>query len=132
MVRGSLFIVALLMAPSAALQVSTAGYKLRSSSAATSFRSGLVQLQQDPEPEPTKGIMGVLGGGKTSDQIEKNPVAEIGSLVGFVVVICAFIFGAVNPDFVEARAKSQAVCVQGKIVNGKRTQCNPDGTYIRN
>jgi len=87
-------------------------------------------VMQEP-PEPTKGIMGVLGGGKTSDELESNPAAEIGTLVGTVVVLLGLVFGAVNPDFVEQIAKSQGTCVEGKIVAGKKTVCNPDGTYIR-
>lgn len=83
-------------------------------------------VQEDP-PESTKGIAGVLGGGKTKADIKSNPVAEVGSLAGTVLVVAALAFGAVNPDFVQEIAqKSQGPCVE-KIVRGKRITCpSPD------
>ena len=64
----------------------------------------------------TRGIGAVLGGGKTTAEIEKNPVAEAGSLAAFVIVISALIFGGLNPDFVEGIAAKSAKCVDGTIV----------------
>ena len=72
-------------------------------------RYPVISMQEGP-PEPTNGIMGVLGGGKTSEEIESNPAAETGSLVATIVVALAFVFATINPDFVEGIAKSQGVC----------------------
>ena len=83
------------------------------------------------DDQTTKGISGVLGGGKTSDQVEKSTAAELGSLAAFVVVLAGLTFGALNPDAIEDIAKSNSKCVQGKIVKGVRQECNADGTYIR-
>jgi hypothetical protein len=83
------------------------------------------------DDQTTKGISGVLGGGKTSDQVEKSTAAELGSLAAFVVVLAMLTFGALNPDAIEDIAKSNSKCVQGKIVKGVRQECNADGTYIR-
>jgi hypothetical protein len=41
----------------------------------------------------TRGVSGVLGGGKTTADVEKNPIAEAGSLAAFVIVISAIVFG---------------------------------------
>ena len=70
-------------------------------------------------PEPlalTRGIGAVLGGGKTTAEIEKDPIAEAGSLAAFVIVISALVFGGLNPDFVEGIAAKSAKCVDGTIV----------------
>jgi len=85
-------------------------------------------VQAEP-PESAKGIAGVLGGGKTKDDIQSNPVAEVGSLAATVIVLAALVFGAVNPGFVEEVArKSQGPCVE-KIVRGKRITCpSSDGS----
>jgi len=90
-------------------------------------------MQEDGAPEPPRGINGVLGGGKTTEEVaaEKSPIVEAASIFGFVFVLAGLTFGAVNPDYVESIAKSQSKCVEGKIVNGYRTQCNPDGTFMR-
>ena len=58
----------------------------------------------------------MLGGGKTTAEIEKDPIAEAGSLAAFVIVISALIFGGLNPDFVEGIAAKSAKCVDGTIV----------------
>jgi len=99
--------------------------------AAMPMRSCVPLMQKKDGPEPAVGISSVLGGGKSSDDVEKSTTAEIGSLAAFVIVLAALAFGAVNPDFVEDIAKSQSKCVQGKIIKGVKQQCNPDGTYIR-
>ena len=64
----------------------------------------------------TRGIGAVLGGGKTTADIEKDPIAEAGSLAAFVIVISALVFGGLNPDFVEGIAAKSAKCVDGTIV----------------
>ena len=98
--------------------------------ASCAVRRSLAVMQEDDEG-PTLGISGVLGGGKTSDQVEKSTAAELGSLAAFVVVLAGITFGALNPDAIEDIANSNSKCVQGKIVKGVKQQCNADGTYIR-
>ena len=77
------------------------------------------------EDEPTKGISGALGGGKTTADVEagKNPIAEAGSLAAFCLVLAGITFGALNPDVVEDFAKSNAKCVEGTIVRGEKIRC---------
>ena len=74
----------------------------------------------------TRGIGAALGGGKTTAEIEKNPIAEAGSLAAFVIVIFAIIFGGLNPDFVEGIAAKSAKCVDGKTT--LQTGSIADGT----
>lgn len=44
---------------------------------------------QDKGPKPITGISSALGGGKTSDEVEKDPNAVAGSIAAFVVVFGA-------------------------------------------
>tara|TARA_B100000768_G_scaffold172553_1_gene180910 strand:+ start:272 stop:529 length:258 start_codon:yes stop_codon:yes gene_type:complete len=64
----------------------------------------------------TRGISGSLGGGKKTADVEKNPIAEAGSLAAFVIVFAAITYGGLNPDVVEGFAASNAKCVEGTIV----------------
>ena len=76
-------------------------------------------------PKPlalTRGIGAVLGGGKTTADIQKDPIAEAGSLAAFVIVISALVFGGLNPDFVEGIAAKSAKCVDGTIVRKRRPE----------
>ena len=76
-----------------------------------------------PEPTFTKGISPVLGGGKASGDVETSSLAENGSKAAFAIVFAALIYGGLNEDKVGEIAKSQYTCVEGKIVNGKKTVC---------
>ena len=80
-------------------------------------------LMQEEEDQSSKGISGALGGGKKTADIQKNPIAEAGSLVAFVIVISAIVFGGLNPDVVEGFAAKSAKCVDGTIVRGEKIQC---------
>ena len=75
------------------------------------------------EPAYTKGISSVLGGGKSSDEIEVTAAANIGSALAFAAVLGGLAYGTLNPDAVESIAKSQYKCDPNKIVNGKRVEC---------
>jgi hypothetical protein len=129
------FFIALLLAPASAWVVAPLAHGRlthgrHSLGGADRFS---VPKMQDEEEGYNKGISNVLGGGKSQADVlaEKNPVAEAGSLAAFVIVLCGLTFGALNPDAVEqyAKANKDVSCVEGKISNGKRLECNPDGSY---
>jgi len=97
----------------------------------TRSTSPLMQLDPDAVSETpadqnemqVNGISPVLGGGKSSGDIEKSDLAVNGSKAAFAIVFAALIYGGVNEDQVAAIAKSQYKCVPGKIVGGKKTVC---------
>eukprot|EP00322_Chrysochromulina_rotalis_P030776 CAMPEP_0115856692 /NCGR_PEP_ID=MMETSP0287-20121206/15185_1 /TAXON_ID=412157 /ORGANISM="Chrysochromulina rotalis, Strain UIO044" /LENGTH=132 /DNA_ID=CAMNT_0003310877 /DNA_START=28 /DNA_END=426 /DNA_ORIENTATION=+ len=81
-------------------------------------------------PEPTQGIQGMLGGGKTSDQIEVNEVIENGSKVAFAIVLAALVYGGTNEEQVASIAKSQKKPCVEKISNGKKIVCPTETASI--
>ena len=100
------------------------------------FRTEVFECSRwfDKEQDDGKieGISGALGGGKTTAQVEKNPVVVAGSLAAFIITLGALTFGAVNPDAVEDIAKSyRKPCTADKIVNGRKIVCQADGKYAR-
>mmetsp|Transcript_55798 Transcript_55798/g.133723 ORF Transcript_55798/g.133723 Transcript_55798/m.133723 type:complete len:127 (-) Transcript_55798:166-546(-) len=84
-------------------------------------RSSAVFMQEDDQTG--RGISGSLGGGKKTADLEKNPIAEAGSLAAFVIVFAAITYGGLNPDVVEGFAASNAKCVEGTIVRGEKIKC---------
>jgi len=92
-------------------------------------RASMLRMQLWSQTKDTdKGIAQVLGGGKSKDDVMANKTTDTVTLAATVIMFLGIVFGALNPSFVENIAKSYprepAVCVEGKIVAGKRTVCN--------
>jgi hypothetical protein len=78
------------------------------------------------------GISGALGGGKTKQDVEKNPIVVGGSFIAFLLTLGGLTFSALNPDAMEDIAKSvQKPCTKDKIVNGRTIVCQADGKYAK-
>jgi len=67
-------------------------------------RASMLRMQETSET--TKGISKILGGGKTSSEIRRDPTSNTIAVISTTLVILGIAYGAVNPDVVENLAKS--------------------------